>query len=143
MQVRLLVRSAVLKRDMEKDQIMAEDDLTVAEQWLPPSQAAMSVSSVQAIGRAAARKLNSGERLRDNSLRRDAMVKRGEQVIVRCLVGGVAISMQAEARTDGAEGDTIELRKPGERDTFRATITGRGQAVVDLRAGQDPNALNT
>jgi hypothetical protein len=51
--------------------------------------------------------------------------------------------MQAEARADGADGDTIELRKPGERDTFRATITGRGQAVVDLRAGQTLKASNT
>lgn len=135
-QVRRLVRSAVVLRDLDKDQTITESDLTITEQWLPPSQASMTVTQVQAIGRAAARRLSAGETLRDNCLRRDALVKRGEQVIVRCLVGGVAISMQAEARADGAEGDTIDLRKPGERDTFRATITGRGQAVVDLRAGE-------
>jgi hypothetical protein len=40
--------------------------------------------------------------------------------------------MQAEARTDGADGETIELRKVGEREVFTATVTGRAEAVIDL-----------
>lgn len=142
-QARTLVRTAVAKRDMDKDQVVTEEDMTLAEQWMPPSQAGMVLTPVQAVGRAVVRKLNAGETVRDTSLRRDAMVKKGDPVTVRCIVGGVAISMQAEARTDGAEGDTIELRKPGERDTFRAVITGRGQAVVDLRAGKTSSLTNT
>jgi hypothetical protein len=57
--------------------------------------------------------------------------------MVRCLVGGVVISLEAEARTEGAKGDRIELRKLGERDTFMATATGPGAAVIDL-SRQEP-----
>ena len=52
--------------------------------------------------------------------------------MVRCIVGGIVISLEAEARGHGAEGDTIELRKLGERDTFIATVTGPHAAVMDL-----------
>ena len=70
--------------------------------------------------------------LRNTDLKRPALIERGGRVTVRCLVGGIAIAMQAEARDDGAEGDRIELRKLGERETFFAIVTGPGEAVVDL-----------
>ena len=129
----VLMKAATVAKDIDKDQIIAEDDLTTTEQWLAPSQVSMTVSFTQAVGRAAAKKLNAGEILRDKSIRHEALIKKGEQATVRCLVGGVAISMQAEARADGSEGDTIEFRKQGERETFRATVTGRAEAVLDLR----------
>jgi len=59
-------------------------------------------------------------------------VKKGDQITVRCLVGGVAISVQAEARADGAAGEIIELRKLGERESFTAKVVGRSEAVLDL-----------
>ena len=139
----LLIKAATAMHDIEKDQIIAEENLASTDQWLPPSQVALTISLPQAVGRSAAKKLNAGEVIRDKSIRRDAIVKRGEQVTVRCLVGGVAISMQAEARADGSEGDVIELRKQGERDTFRATVTGRAEAVVDLRQKQAPVPTNS
>ena len=52
--------------------------------------------------------------------------------MVRCLVGGVVISLEAEAKSDGAEGEKIELRKLGERDTFLGTVAGPGSALIDL-----------
>jgi flagella basal body P-ring formation protein FlgA len=60
------------------------------------------------------------------------VIKRGQLVTVRCLVGGVAISLQAEARAEGSLGEVIEFRKTGERDAFVATITGPNQAVINL-----------
>ena len=48
------------------------------------------------------------------------------------LAAPVSISLTAEARADGTTGETIEFRKPGERQTFKATVTGPGEAVVDL-----------
>jgi flagella basal body P-ring formation protein FlgA len=124
---------AVARRDIERDQTLTDDDVMPQEQWLPPSQLNSVVTHVQAIGRVANRRLNAGEVLRDKSVQRQTLVKRGDQVMIRCLVGGVAIAMQAEARSDGSEGDSIEFRKQGEKQTFRATIVARGEAVVDLR----------
>jgi len=128
----LRVKAATLAIDVQKDQVIAESDIVETEQWLPLSQASQMVSRVGAVGRMANQRMKAGEVLRDRSTRREMLIKRGELAIVRCLVGGAVISLQAEARTDGAEGEVIEFRKQGERETFRATVTNRGEAVLDL-----------
>src|SRR6185503_1184356 len=123
----------VLKNDVRANQMIQEQDVSVAEAWLAPSQAAQNPTRIVSIGRVATKSLKAGETLRESQLHRSVLVKRGDPVMVRCLVGGVAISLQAEARADGGEGDTIEFRKAGERQSFLATVTSRGEAVVDLK----------
>ncbi|UCD76457.1 MAG: flagellar basal body P-ring formation protein FlgA [Phycisphaerales bacterium] len=129
---RVLTHTAALLRDVRRNTVITADDLEVKDKWLAPSQAALHCGPAEAAGRLAARSLRAGDTLRDPDLRRPALIERGSRVTVRCLVGGVAISMQAEAREEGAEGDLIELRKLGERDTFFAIVTAPGEAVVDL-----------
>lgn len=131
-QTQIRVKAASLKHDVAKDEAINADDPESKELWLPPSQAAQTITVAQAAGGIAVRGMKTGEVLRESHLRREAMIKRGDNVMVRCLVGGVVISMQAEARTDGATGEIIELRKPGERETFNAKVTGRSEAVIDL-----------
>jgi flagella basal body P-ring formation protein FlgA len=123
---------AVLRRDLARGEEIRDEDLTVEARWLPPSQAAQMSSRVQAVGRVADTRLKAGDALRATHIKREHVIRRGDRVMVRCLVGGVVISLEAEARTDGAKGDRIELRKHGERDTFMATATGPGEAVIDL-----------
>ena len=43
---------------------------------------------------------------------------------------GAVLTMKAQAREDGAVGDTIALQRLGERTTFLGTVTRRGEAVV-------------
>ena len=125
-------KAATLRRDIHANQSIGQDDLVPTELWLPPTQAGMTANPISAIGRVAAKNMKAGETLREKNLRRDAAIKRGDLVIVRCLVGGVVISVQAEARADGAEGELIEFRKQGERETFLATVSKRGEAILDL-----------
>lgn len=127
------VRTSVLKNDVRCNQTISEGDVEVSQEWLPPSQASQRASRVGAIGRIATKGLKAGDTLSESHLHRSVLVKRGDQVMVRCLVGGVAISLQAEAKADGGEGDTIEFRKPGDKQTFLAMVTARGEAVVDLK----------
>jgi flagella basal body P-ring formation protein FlgA len=89
-------------------------------------------SLVEAVGRVADTTVKTGQPLKHKHVRRDVLISRGDRVIVRCLVGGVVISMEAEAKDDGAEGERIELRKLGERDTFFGTVTGRGAAIINM-----------
>lgn len=125
-------RAAVLSQDAARYDMLREQDVLESEQWLSPVQSREVVSRVAAVGRVATKEIKAGEVVREKCLQRNVLIKRGDLTTVRCLVGGAVITLQAEARSEGAEGDTIEFRKPGERDTFRATITGRGEAVLDL-----------
>ncbi len=121
----------LLKHDVNRGDQIREEDCTVERQWLPPTQASLATTLVEAVGRVADVKLQAGDLLRKKHVKRQDVIQRGDRVVVRCLVGGVVISLEAEARSGGAEGDQVELRKLGERETFFATAAGPGSAVMD------------
>ncbi|MCZ6793852.1 MAG: flagellar basal body P-ring formation chaperone FlgA [Planctomycetota bacterium] len=143
--VRPLVRAAaaVLRRDLARDETITADDYEVREQWLPPASARQLSSPEWANGRVVTRRLRAGAVLKRDQVRAPTLIERGDRVAVRCLVGGMVITLRAEARTAGARGDTIEMRKLGERATFTATVTGRGEAIVDLAQHRPPAADQT
>ena len=126
------VKAVILTREIARHQELLEEDLTLQERWLTPSQADAVCTLVGAVGRNAERRVKAGEVLKKSDLRREMIIERGDRVMVRCLVGGVVIALEAEARGDAAEGDQVELRKLGERETFMAVATGPGSAIVDL-----------
>ena len=129
---RLYREVLTLSGDVKRGGPITEDLVDIEPQWLSPSQANRTASLIEAVGRTAARRLRSGERLHENDLKSEEVISRGDRVVVRCVAGGVVISMEADARTGGAVGQTILLRKIGEREEFSATVTGPGAAIVDL-----------
>ncbi|MEE8155579.1 MAG: flagellar basal body P-ring formation chaperone FlgA [Phycisphaerales bacterium] len=124
--------TVVLGHDLSRGTMFHEDDLAVESRWLPPSASARVATLVGAIGRVASGRLRGGSVLSKKDIAREFVIKRGDRVMVRCIVGGIVISLEAEARGNGAIGDRVELRKLGERDTFIATVTGPHAAVMDL-----------
>ncbi|MDY7109396.1 MAG: flagellar basal body P-ring formation chaperone FlgA [Planctomycetota bacterium] len=128
----LRLPTAVLQRDLDRNEMIDRGDFAVTESWLSPLQASMTCDPDTLAGHLARRRMAEGDVLRERSVRRPTLIERGERVNVRCLVGGVVITLQAEACADGADGEAIEFRKLGERDTFLATVTGAGEAVIDL-----------
>jgi flagella basal body P-ring formation protein FlgA len=122
-----------LSRDIRAGDVVVEEALRERADWIRPSERRQVANRVEAVGRTAAASLRAGESLRSRDLQKDHVIQRGDRVTVRCLSGGVVITVQAEARADGALGDEIECRKVGERDTFVALVTAPGQAVIDLR----------
>lgn len=119
-------------RDIARLEMISETDVQRDEKWMKASELTLAASPLQAIGRIATRRIKAGQVIRAGDVTRETLIRRGDFVIVRCLVGGAVISLQAEAREDGAEGQTIEFRKHGERDTFLATISAPGEAIIDL-----------
>lgn len=131
-QPELQVQAAALKRDVDKNETIFAEDVEAVTQWVTPSVAGQTAGVAAIAGRIACKPMKAREVIREKHVRRDALVKKGDQITVRCLVGGVAISVQAEARADGAAGESIELRKLGERESFTAKVVGRSEAVLDL-----------
>ena len=126
------IDTIVLGRDLSRGSVFHEDDLAVESRWLPPSASARVATLVGAVGRVASGKLRGGSVLSKKDIAREFVIKRGDRVMVRCIVGGIVISLEAESRSDGATGERVELRKLGERDTFFATVTAPHAAVMDL-----------
>ncbi len=126
------IDAAVLCRDINRGETLHEEDCLVEQRWVSPLQASTHSSLIEAVGRVADSPLKAGDVLKKKYFKREVLVKRGDRVVVRCLVGGVVISMEAEARGDGLEGEKVELRKIGERATFFGTVAGPGSVIVDL-----------
>ncbi|MHC5004464.1 MAG: flagellar basal body P-ring formation chaperone FlgA [Planctomycetota bacterium] len=128
--VRVDVLTAVA--DLPRGHVLGEADLQPRTQWLSAQLAAVSAAPAEAIGRRLVRRLKPGDALRRSDLEQPVLVRRGDLVTVRCLVGGLVVTMRAEAREDGGEGDLVPCRKLGERDTFLAAVTAAGEVIVDL-----------
>jgi len=126
------VETAELTREIDRNDTISETDVTATYRWLSPQQAALHASRVEAIGRVASKRLKAGEPVRRSDVRKRTVVERGDEVVVRCPVGGLAVSMKAKALDDGAIDDRIRVRKLGDRAEFTGRITAPGEVVVDL-----------
>lgn len=133
--LRLALRQSVfvLVRDVSKGDAIDASMISESREWRKPSEARSIAARESIPGRLAARPMRAGSPLLERDLEQARVIRRGDRVVVRCLSGGVVITLEAEARAEGGIGDTIELRKFGERTGFSAVVTGPGEAVIDLR----------
>lgn len=130
--VEALVDVAVAARDLRRGDVLVADDARSARQWIGGSLLREMISADALGGRIVTASKKAGEMIRHRDVKQKTLIERGDIVQVRCLVGGVVLTMQAEARADGSDNELIEFRKLGERATFLARVTGRGEAIVDL-----------
>lgn len=122
----------VMAREVHRGRTIEHADITTKAMWLGAGELEDLMDADSAAGRIATQSLEAGDVLRERNARKETLIERGDIVQVRCLVGGVVITMQAEARADGSEGETIEFRKLGERQPFLARVVNRNEAVIEL-----------
>lgn len=128
----LRVHEARLARELRRGDAIAAADLTVTRQWLAPSAARLVATPESLLGRRAARRLKAGEIVRQRDTEAEVIIQRGDPVTVRCLSGGIVITFVAEARSDAAVNELVELRRRGEREVFTAVAARHGEAILDL-----------
>ncbi len=133
--IRPQVRTETLtaRRNIRRHESVADIDVERESLWLSPIQARRAADSDDAFGQLATRTISEGDRIRADLLRGPSVVERGDRVIVRCLVGNTVISVEAEAREDGAMNESIEFRKIGERETFSAEVVGPAEAIKEVQ----------
>jgi len=131
--------AAVPKRNMRKGDSPSDADVEGTLCWVRPSERDRIVGVGALGGRAFATSVRSGEPLLDSQFERQLLIKRGERIVVRTVVGSLAVSVDAIAQSDGREGEMIQCVRvgaPGRRDksSFSAVVTSRGEAVVSQPA---------
>ena len=125
---------ALPKSQIPRGQTLTASDLTVSEHWLTPLEHGELAPARTAIGHDSAAVLRTDSPIRRRDLRPRQIIRRGDTVHVDCLVGGGVVSMLAVAPEGAAMGDLVTLRKGRERESFTATVTGSGRAMVDRTA---------
>jgi flagella basal body P-ring formation protein FlgA len=114
----------VAARPIAPRQIVREDDL-VERRTLADRLSDDGVTSIAAlVGQQASREIPPGTVLTARMVTATPLVHRGQLISVWVESGRVHVKTVAEAREDGAFGQTIRVRKPGTTDEFNVVVTG-------------------
>jgi flagella basal body P-ring formation protein FlgA len=82
-------------------------------------------------GRRLRRTVNSGAVLTLDNTEAIPLVLKGSPVVVSVHVGAVTLTCEGVARSDGSEGQAIDVQNPSSKQLFRAVVTGPGKAEVN------------
>jgi flagellar basal body P-ring formation protein FlgA len=82
-------------------------------------------------GRRMRRTTNAGAVLTLDNTEPIPLVLKGSPVVVSVHAGAVTLTCEGIARTDGSEGQAIEILNPSSKETFQAVVTGPGRAEAN------------
>jgi flagella basal body P-ring formation protein FlgA len=122
----------VAARALGRGETLRNTDLQSQIHDLAGIQGPAITDLAQALGRQAAVPIAPGTILRSNLLRASRLVKRGEKVTILAKSGGIEVRMSGEALSDGAEGDSIQVRNTLTKKIIQATVTQEGHVQVRL-----------
>jgi flagella basal body P-ring formation protein FlgA len=128
----LVRRSAVIAREsIDRRETIREAAVLVEDRWMNPADGA-PVGLASVIGMNARSKVAAGEVITASDVEAPVVVRRGEQVVVNCLSGGIVVQIKARAVREGRDGELVEFTPLGSKRTFSARMSGRGRAVMDM-----------
>ena len=81
-------------------------------------------------GQVAASTINLGDLITAGSVKLPVAVKRRQPVSVELNQGGIKITFNGTAQSEGAVGETIEVKNEATGHSFTATVVGRGKVVA-------------
>ncbi len=123
-------RATVIARGgIDRRQMIREDAVLVEERWVEPSQGG-SLTLDGAVGMYTRTRLAAGEVITAGNVEAAVVVKRGEQVLVDCVSGGVVVQVKARAVREGRDGEVVDFTPLASKRTFSARMNGRGRAVM-------------
>jgi flagella basal body P-ring formation protein FlgA len=123
---------------INKGDVLTLDQLVIKPQWLPLNQVQQLVPLDQLIGMSAKRRLNAGQAISARDVESPITIRRGDDVIVHVISGGLVIKSKARALSAGREGELVSLQVDGSKKTFSARIAGRGRAIVRMNEELEP-----
>ncbi len=142
-EVKVRVSELRAARHLSAGAIIAASDLSVATRQVPPSSTPSSTPPSAAIGMQTRRALKAGEVVNPRLLAAPPEVQRGERVLVAVAAGRTAIGVEAQADTTARKGQTVVLTNPTSGKKFKATVTGRARAVIQLEIPNDETTPDT
>lgn len=123
----------VASRALPRDTVLAPGDVRLADS-APSSVPAGSLHDASlAVGRVLRRGVDEGQALTVALLDAPTMVRRGQQVSMEAVAGGLVVRMEGIARRDGALGDIIEVENGTSGRIVQAVVRSAKSVEVLLR----------
>jgi flagella basal body P-ring formation protein FlgA len=125
------VDTPVLSRAVDKGQLLSETDFTLAPLGAGAARGAVAVA--EASGMEAARRLQAGAPVRATDLIRPQLVRRGEPVTITVVDGGLRITAQGRALSNGAAGDLVRVVNLSSSRTLDGIVEKAGVVRISGR----------
>lgn len=136
-EIELRRRVAVAKRRLGRGLAINSDMITGEDRWVGLDDQSVSVHEI--VGLVVRRGVDAGDSIERSMVEPPIVIRRGDVVVVRSVVGAAAIRVRARAMDDGRVGETgeFELERGDRRDRTRvqATVIGPGRAIVGVSNG--------
>lgn len=146
MLARTITIEALIRRDtpvaagpLVRDQLLTEADISVESKWVPIGSGRPAQLG-DLIGSAVKRRIESGRPITPSDVQAPLVVKRGDEVWVHCISGGMVIKTKARSLGSARNGEMVSLQVDGSKKTFSARMNGRGRAVMNLDGVADESA---
>lgn len=137
--VRVLVETEELRttRAIRVGEILAAGDVELVTRRSAPGPGQAAMKPAEASGMQARRRIELGQTVLPGMLASPPEIRKGDTVIVTVAAGGASLGVRARAETIAKKGQAVVLTNPASGKKFRARVTGRGLAVVDLESTND------
>ncbi|MBI4829315.1 MAG: flagellar basal body P-ring formation protein FlgA [Nitrospinae bacterium] len=123
---------AVAARPIERGRLLTAEDITIETRITGPFADDLAADAAQAVGRAAERAMRAGAPVRKSYLATPKLVRAGDMVKLVAARGAMRISVLAQAREDGNEGDWVKVVNLESNKAVTARVSGPGEATVDF-----------
>lgn len=131
-------QAVVAQRRIPRGQLVRGED--VAIQGVFVRGGAEPVGTLDAVlGQVATGTLQAGDALAAGDVQAPRLVRRGDDMTVRCIVGNLVIRLTATAMEDGGCDQVIRVRNTSSRETFLARVIGAHEAVL-VREAEDADS---
>lgn len=121
---------AVLRTDIARGAVIAEEDLEYKAIPLMRANASVVRAITDVAGKEARRALKAGELIRSSDVKRPTMVAKGSTVTMLFDAPGMRLSAIGRALSEGAEGDTITILNPTSYRKVEAVVIKPGTVRV-------------
>jgi flagella basal body P-ring formation protein FlgA len=129
-----MTRTCLAVTDIVPGRVIETEQIRIAELPRFPSRRGGFIDRTEAVtGRVSKRPILAGQEILGEMLEEPHDVRGGDIVRVLAVSGNARITLDAIATGGGRKGDTIVLRNPSSRTSFRAVVDGKDRALV--RAG--------
>jgi flagella basal body P-ring formation protein FlgA len=124
--VALMDSVVVSRRPIVRGQPLRADDVTLSEVDISGLHKAYFTRIEDVVGLRSKRSIGGGDTLHTGLLQRDKLVKRGSQVEIIAITGGLQVRMTGKALADGTRGDRIKVKNVDSGRVISGTVAGSG-----------------
>ncbi len=122
--------AVVAVRDVRRGEVFTAGDVEIQEVYLSELLRTPATDLQAVVGRVANSAVTKGQVVYASEAARPELVKRGDRLVVRCVVGGLVVKISARAIEGGAMDDVITVANVDSNERLRVRIVGTREALL-------------